>query len=136
MKKAVLAVLCVAICGSALAGWEVLSCSADGKTTFYADASTIHKAGTSLRMWTLIDYQEAQPISADRHYLSVKMLEEINCEELKARHLNLAAFSEHKGAGKMVGSEKKPAAWRQLPHDPGVEITINFACNRPAATQP
>ena len=136
MNKIALAALFALTSSCALAGWEELSSSADGKTTFYADASTIHKAGTALRVWTLIDYQEAQPISADRHYLSVKMLEEVNCEEHKARHLNLAALSGHMGAGKIVGSEKKPADWRLESHDPGVEITVNFACKKPEATQP
>ena len=130
MKKIALGLMLAVMSACALANWEEVASSEEGKFKYYADAATIQKAGALVKVSTLIDYQEVQPISGDKQYLSVKMLEEINCAEQKTRHLNLAAFSEHMGTGKVVGSEKKPADWRPVSPESMVQDILTFACSK------
>jgi hypothetical protein len=110
------------------AAWSELSVSGDGKVTFYADGDTIRRDGATVKVLTMADYQEAQKISATLSFLSVKMQEEVDCADQKSRHLNLAAWSENKGEGKVVGTEKSPAPWRQASSDSQVDTILRFAC--------
>ena len=130
MKKIALALTLALMSTCVLAKWAEVASSEEGKFTYYADEATIRKSGTTVRVFTLIDYQEAQVISGALQYLSVEMQEEVNCADQKTRHLNLLAFSDHMGKGKIVGRENKPAEWRPVSQESMVEDILTFACGK------
>ena len=129
MKKIALGLVLVLLSSGVFAKWEKIASSADGKVTYYADAKT-RTAGGKTELLTLTDYREPQLAPGDQQYLSVKVLEEFNCADQKARHLNLDAFSENMGAGKVVGREKNPANWRSVSHESMEEDMWKFACGK------
>lgn len=127
-KRILAGIVLFAMSSSLWAVWSELSASADGKITLYADGDTIRSDGTTVRVLTMIDYQDPQAISAGVSFRSVKMDEELDCAGERSRHLNLAAWSENKGEGKIVGQEKNPAPWRLATSDRQVNVLLRFAC--------
>ena len=130
MKNIAAGLALMVMSGCALAKWVEVFRSTDGVVMYYVDDATTHKVGASVKVWTLVDFQEAQVISEGQNYLSVKMQEEVHCSDQKSRHLNVAAFAENMGAGKLVGSEKGPAQWRAVSNDSMVDGIVQFVCRK------
>jgi hypothetical protein len=130
MKKVALGLALVLLSSSVFAKWEKIASSADGKITYYADDAKPRTAGGKTEVLTLTDYQEPQVAPGDQKYLSLKVREEFNCANETARHLDLEAYSENMGAGKVVGREKSPAKWRTVSHESLEEDMRKFACGK------
>ena len=129
-KAALTALALTVLSTCALADWTKVSASEDGKVTSYADADTVLLLGTKVQLLTMTDYQEAQTISGDQKFKSVKMQDEFNCDEETGRHVNLTATTENMGKGNIVAVEMKPAPWRQIKaNSPDAEM-LKFACIR------
>ena len=112
----------------ALADWAKVNVSDDGKITTYADPATTLTLGAKVQLLTLTDYQEAQVISGEQKFKSVKMQDEFNCEDQTGRHLNLSAMSDNMGNGKTVAMEQKPAPLRQIKANTADADMLKFAC--------
>ena len=114
----------------ALADWTRVSTSEDGKITTYADPATTQTLGVKVQLLTLTDYQEAQLVSGEQKFRSVKMQDEFNCEDKTGRHLNLSAMSENMGKGQTVAVEMKPAPWRQIKANTADADMMKFVCEK------
>lgn len=130
MKKTISVLLLTVLSTGAWAEWVKVSESAEGTIIYYADPATMRKAGDKVQLTTLTDYGEPQVVSKTMQFQSVRMQDEFNCADQTGRHLSLSALSENMAAGKVVGSEKSPAAWRPIPANTADEDMWKFACGK------
>lgn len=73
MRNIVLMTLLAVASGSAAAEWVKVSGHDDDPATVYVDRATMHRAGQSVRMWTLFDYKTARvPGEPLEPYLSMR----------------------------------------------------------------
>jgi hypothetical protein len=114
--------------GNAGAAWVEVG-SNDFATT-YADAATIRKSGSSVRMWHLVDHTKSRGIEGIKPYLSIKMLDEYDCAQERTRTLALSLHSANMGEGEALGSVNTPGDWRPVPPDTLVETLRAFACGK------
>jgi hypothetical protein len=77
---------------------------------------------------TMTDYQEAQTLSADQKFKSVKMQDEYNCDDETGRHVNLTAMSDNMGKGNTVAVEMKPAPSRKIQAQTADAEMLKFVC--------
>lgn len=114
----------------ALADWTRVSTSEDGKISTYADPDSVRVTGTRVQLLTLTDYQDAQVISGEQKFKSVKMRDEFLCDQGSGRHLTLSAMSDNMGKGTTVAVEMKPAPLRPIREATADAEMMNFACSR------
>ena len=129
MRKATVIMLLSVVSSSALGDWVEVG-SNDVSTT-YADPATIRRAGNMVQMWHLLDYAKARGIEGIKPYLSVKMQDEYDCKQERARTLSLSLHSGNMGEGEALGSSIDPGNWRPVPPDTLVETLREFACGKP-----
>jgi hypothetical protein len=130
VKAALTALALTMLSTCALADWTRVSTSDDGKITTYADADTLLVLGAKVQLLTMTDYQDAQTISADQKFKSVKMQDEFNCDEETGRHVNLSAMSDNMGKGSTVAVEMKPAPSRKIQAKTADAEMLKFACKK------
>lgn len=129
-RTALTALVLTALSTCALADWTQVNTSDDGKITTYADTATSLTLGAKVQLLTMTDYKEAQVISGEQKFKSVKMQDEFNCDEQTGRHLNLNAMSDNMGKGTAVAVEMKPAPWRQIKANTADAAMLKFVCAR------
>ncbi len=112
------------------ADWVRITTSDDAKVSTYADPDTVRTLGTRVQLMTLTDYQDAQVISGEQKFRSVKMQDEFNCDDGSGRHMNLSAMSDNMGKGTTVAVEMKPAPLRPIREATADAAMLRFACTR------
>lgn len=127
-KAALTALALTVLSTCALADWARVSTSDDGKITTYADTDTVLVLGAKVQLLTMTDYQDAQTITAEQKFKSVKMQDEFNCDDETGRHVNLSAMSDSMGKGSTVAVEMKPAPLRKIQAKTADAEMLKFAC--------
>lgn len=87
----ILTLLLATVSSHAVAEWINISTNGNG-SAIYADPTTIQKSGGRTKMWVLFDYRKAIIESGDK-IMSVKKLEEYDCNKSQARLLYISKHS-------------------------------------------
>ncbi|MEO7939012.1 MAG: surface-adhesin E family protein [Burkholderiaceae bacterium] len=130
MNRIIVGVLLVLASANACAEWVKVADSMNGKVHHYLDPTTLKKQGTVMRVVTLTDYEEPQPISESQRFHSVKMQDEFDCAAQTGRHLTLTALAGNMGAGEIVATEPRAAAVRKVAPDTPDEDMFKYVCAR------
>ena len=116
-------------------GAEWVEVSSDNTDTiYYANPTTIRKAGNMVKIWELYDLKTAQKSSEGTSYLSMKMQSEYDCKEERQRTLFISHYSKNMGRGEAVFSfsytDSNINSW--TPVSPGSvgEGLWKFACGK------
>jgi len=128
LPNIILPVLLTALSGSAAAGW--VEVGGNEITVAYADSGTIRRAGDMVKMWHLLDYATARSIEGIKPYLSIKVLDEYDCAQERARTISMSLHSGNMGVGEVLGTVTDPGDWRPVPPDTLVETLRAFACGK------
>lgn len=128
VRTAILTLLLAALSSSAAAEW--VEVAGNEVTVAYADSGTILRAGNTVKMWHLLDYAKARRIEGVKPYLSIRMQDEYDCAQQRARTLSMSLHSGNMGAGEVLGTVADPGEWRPVPPDTLVETLRAFACGR------
>lgn len=127
MKKLLLTLVLCVLNNSAMAQWSAI---ATGKI-YYTNPNTIRKSENKVKMWSLIDYNLVQEISANTKFLSQKSQQEYDCKEEQRRTLYFSWHSENMGKGDVIYSDNKPDnKWSPIPPESTDEILWKFACRK------
>ena len=112
-----------------MAQWLAVA-SATGRV-YYTNPKTIRKSDNKVKMWSLIDYNLVQAVSADTKFLSQKSQQEYDCKEEKRRTLYFSWHSENMGKGEIVYIDNKlDNNWSPVPPESTDEILWKFACGK------
>ena len=129
MKKFLLTLVLCVINNSVMAQWSAIA-TATGKI-YYTNPSTIRKSGNKVKIWSLIDYNLVQEISANTKFLSQKSQQEYDCKEEQRRTLYFSWHSENMGKGDVIYTDNKPDnEWSPIPPESTDEILWKFACGK------
>jgi len=109
----------------AWAAWKNVGKEDNGTT--YADPATVVKSGGTVRMWSLLDYNDFQRM-VEVGYFSQKSLVEYDCKAGQTRGLNVALHAEHMGNGKVIYADESPHEWEVLVPGTMGEVLWKFAC--------
>jgi len=126
--KLVLPTLLAVTSGGVAAAW--VEVGGNELTTTYADAETIRRTGSLVRMSHLVDHTKARGIDGIKPYLSIKMENEYDCDQERTRTLTISLHSGNMGDGELLGTVTVPGDWRQVPPDTLVETLRAFACGK------
>lgn len=110
----------------ALAQW--ISVGQDNEKRVFIDLATVHQAGSTVKIWSLSDFEVEQEIG-EKRFLSQKIQHSANCKEQQMAPLAMAAFRGNMGNGIVVFSDNSlPVRW--VPVSPGSfgEILLKIAC--------
>ena len=110
MWKSVLMALLAMISTSALSEWTKVEKNNSGGITRYVDVAAIQKTEDKVRMVNLIDYQTAQE-AIDDEFLSIKVVQEYDCNEVKKRILAFNTYSRNMGKGEVLYADSSPDEW-------------------------
>ena len=128
MRRSVLMTLLLFVSGSADAEWAQVG--GNQISTFYADPATIRKAGDMAKMWDLIDFKTVQARPYGTPYLSQKTQQEYDCNERRARIIDLLRYSENMGNGEITHSDSDPGKWEPAPPGSASEALWDLACGK------
>lgn len=105
-----------------------ISLGHDNDKKVFTDLKTVHRAGNTVRIWSLSDFKKEQEIDGEK-FLSQEVRHAANCEEQKMTPFAMRAFRENMGNGTVVFSDSAlPVKWmRVLPGSFG-EILMKIAC--------
>jgi len=126
MKKLLLTLMLAVVSSSAMAEWVEIVHSTDGNY-FYADPTTIEKAGDRVTMWVLADYGAKQ----SNKTLSSEVHMQFDCKKEQDRVLYLASFPGNMAAGKQLhGSANDNPNWNQV-NLAGIDGSMwKYACGK------
>lgn len=111
MWKSFLMAFLTVVSTSALSEWiKVEKISSEGITR-YVDVSTIQKNKNKVRMINLIDYQTKREALDDK-FLSIKVVQEYDCNEVKKRILAFNTYSGNMGKGEALYRDTSPNEWK------------------------
>lgn len=126
-----LALVLAILSNGALAEWQGIA-SNDG-SDLYIDRTTIRKSGTTVKMWSLVDYkvlQKLQNSAASTPYRSSKDQYEYQCEEEKVRSVYFSLHTEKMGEGEISVSNNSVSAWMPIPPKSGLERMFQVVCGK------
>jgi hypothetical protein len=126
MKKAFVSMVLFAMYTTASATdwqWEVYS-EADN-LTMYVDKSKIRGAETK-KVWEKWEYKKKISMGI----ASVLTLNEIDCQEVRARTLEIESFSESDLKGKSIAKVSTPNQWDYLRPGSWRSATFEIACGK------
>jgi hypothetical protein len=89
-----------------MAEWIRVVTPVDERLTTYADPATIRKSGSRVKMWSMVDFKEAEKIKNDIYIKSVKRQIEYDCKDEKKRLLIGELFSGNMGSGEIISTSK------------------------------
>ena len=110
MWKSVLMALLAMVSTSALSEWTKVEKNNSEGTTHYVDVATIQRTENKARMINLIDYQTARE-AVDDKFLSIKVVQEYDCNEVKKRILAFNTYSGNMGKGGALYTDSSPNEW-------------------------
>lgn len=128
MRRAILMMLLAVVSSSAAAAWVAVGITESG--TIYADSATIAKAGDSITMWHLVDFNSIQVKATGRRYISQKFQYEYDCKGERARRLSFQSHTGNMGGGATVDGDWDPQKWEQVPQGGVINYLRQFACGR------
>ncbi len=129
MKRIVLAVLLLLVASAVSAQWVQIV--VDGRFVRYADPTTIRRAGDTVRMWVLTDYNAAQVTANSELSFSSKERDEFDCKDERSRLLEFTLYSGKMGAGDVVYAYSgKPRDWAPITAGSVEENLLQFACGK------
>jgi hypothetical protein len=127
MHKIILMMLLAIVSSSSMAEWLKIQVSSNDMVTAYANPANIHKAGTKVKMWSLLDHKTADEILG-KPYKSMMFQDEYDCKESLLRNLSLSFYSENMGGGEVIDTNSNTGKWQ--PVSPGTleEALLKRAC--------
>jgi hypothetical protein len=97
------------------AQWAAIGDNVD-LDTIYVDIETIRRKGELAEVWVMTDSKLAKRfLDTNSFYLSVRQLQQFNCDEERSRILNATWFSSNMGKGTMIDTLTKEGQWNPLP---------------------
>jgi hypothetical protein len=117
MWKSVLMALLAMVSTSALSEWTKVEKKNSEDITSYVDVATIQKTENKVRMINLIDYQTVRE-AVDDKFLSIKVVQEYDCNEVKKRILAFNTYSGNMGKGGVLYADSSPNEW-EIVSSPG-----------------
>jgi hypothetical protein len=129
MKKLLLALVLCIFNNSVMAEWSAIATAAG--RIYYTNPNTIRKSGNKVKMWSLIDYNLVQEVSADIKFLSQKSQQEYDCKEEQRRTLYFSWHTGNMGKGDVTYIDNKPDnKWSPVPPESTDETLWKFACGK------
>ena len=123
MKRLVIFLLLVS--SPAWAEWK--SVGEEGAATVYADPTTVVRTGSTAKLWSMRDYEDAQRM-VEVGYFSQKALVEYDCANRKARNLSFSLHADHMGEGNVIYQDTSPNEWEPVASGSIGETLWNIAC--------
>ena len=123
MWKSVLMALLAMASTSALSEWTEVEKNNSEGITRYIDVATIQKTGDKVRMVNLIDYQTARE-AVDDKFLSIKVVQEYDCNEVKKRILAFNTYSGNMGKGGILYADSSPNEWDIVSSPGSIGLTL------------
>lgn len=116
-------------------GYSFEEDGSSSRSSYFADPSTIRKAGNKATIWVLHDYEKEHKIG-DVVYTSEMSLMEYSCEENKYRELSASYHSGNMGSGKMVFRKDAPSPWASMRPYHINQRTFSMACELAGGYRP
>lgn len=145
MRKIIL-VLLLAMSSNAMAEWvkitSIHSRESPEIQIAYADPANIHKNGSLVKMWVLVDHQSGLSKkmenrldkffsrSKDNITKSWKVEDEFDCKNKKLRMLSYTAYSEHMGNGEIIPNNMVTNHWEPVIPESIGQALWKFACSQ------
>lgn len=127
MRNEIVAIFLAALTGNAVAGWTALSRSETQIS--YVDKDSIRSSGSTVKMWSLVDYVQPRKLNNKVEYLSTVTLHEFDCADRRMRTLQSSAYEGQmrEGANVYIASNT-PWKWEYV--EPGTvgEAKLEVAC--------
>ena len=102
---------------AAWAEWVWVSDSASGRYNVYIDKTTIQRNGNLRKAWSLIDLTTRK----ENGSMSIRMMDEHDCKNMRYRTLYISEHSEHMGGGAVLSTRQEsftdPDSWFYIPPD-------------------
>jgi hypothetical protein len=130
MNKLLITLALTLISSSAVAAeWMQIPNASDNAFNLHLNMEEVTNSGNKAKMWVMYDSTSAQSLASGEKYLSVKMLNEYDCKEIKSRTIFYSWHSENMGAGISISTKDSPKAkWKPiLPRSDG-KISQRIAC--------
>ena len=120
--------------GTAYAEWvEVVTSDDHGGYTTYIDPDTLRRKGNLVKIWILYDFKAAQD-ERFHSYISVKRLNEYDCEDERNRNLAYLKYSGPMGTREVVDSYVDsymyPSNWAPVVPDSVGKVLWRFVCGK------
>ena len=123
MWKSFLMAFLAVVSTSALAEWTEVEKNNSEGITRYVDVTTIQKNKNKVRMVNLIDYQTKREALDDR-FLSIKVVQEYDCNEVKKRVLAFNTYSGNMGKGEVLYRDTSPNEWKIVSSLGSIGLTL------------
>jgi len=121
-RKALLLPLLLLATGSAWAGWEKVSTTAED--TAYVDRATIRKDGNLRKVWEITDLKQRDTTGA----MSVRARFEYDCKDERYMLLTLSTHTEPMAGGTTIVSGKGSEKWQEIPPGTAAEHMLKIVC--------
>ena len=109
------------------AGW--VKVEGNEFVTLYVNPATIGRAGSKVKMLTLVDYKTVNESGGYPH-MSTKAQHEYDCTENQWRLMNYSYHSGSMGGGELVYTEAKPGTWEPVKLGSGAQVRWKIACGK------
>jgi hypothetical protein len=123
MWKSFLMAFLAVVSTSALAEWTEVEKNNSEGITRYVDVTTIQRNKNKVRMVNLIDYQTKREALDDR-FLSIKVVQEYDCNEVKKRVLAFNTYSGNMGKGEVLYRDTSPNEWKIVSSPGSIGLTL------------
>lgn len=128
MWKSILMALLAIVSTGALGEWTEVERKHSEGITRYVDAATIQRTENMVKMVNLIDYQIARE-AVDDKFLSIKVVQEYDCNEVKKRILAFNTYSGNMGKGGVLYADSLPNEWEIVSSPGSIGLTLwEIAC--------
>ena len=130
MNKLVITLALTLISSSAVAAeWMQIPNASDNAFNLHLNMEEVTNSGNKAKMWVMYDSTSAQALASGEKYLSVKMLNEYDCKEIKSRTIFYSWHSGNMGAGTSIRTKDSPKAkWKLIPPRSDGKISQRIAC--------
>lgn len=114
--------------GVSIPSWaQWTSVGRDNVKGVFIDLTSIHRAGDTVKIWSLSDFKVEQEIDGEK-FLSEKMHHAAHCKEKQITPLAMSVFTENMGNGTVVFSDNIPHRWVSVAPGSFGEIILKIAC--------
>ena len=137
MNKLVITLALTLISSSAVAAeWMQIPNASDNAFNLHLNMEKVTISGNKAKMWVMYDSTSAQALTSGEKYLSVKMLNEYDCKEIKSRTIFYSWHSGNMGAGISISTKDSPKAkWKPIPPRSDGKISQRIACLKNAGQE-
>ncbi len=137
MNKWLITLALTLISSSAVAAeWMQIPNASDNAFNLHLNMEEVTNSGNKAKMWVMYDSTSAQALISGEKYLSVKMLNEYDCKEIKSRTIFYSWHSGNMGAGTSIRTKNSPKAkWKPIPPRSDGKISQRIACLKNAGQE-